>query len=158
MNSIAAQTGCIFCGIAEGRLPASVVHEDADWLAVMDIHPVRTGHVLILPRRHAGRIALLDVPARHRLIVLADAILRAQQAAGYAAGGGNLLLNDGIAANQHIPHLHLHCIPRKQGDTAGFGMRLLARTFGLFGRARSREGLDAEARMLARHLHADPHP
>jgi len=156
VTAAGARADCIFCGIADGRLPASVVYEDAEWLAVMDIHPIRSGHVLVLPRRHVGRLAPLGGHSRQGLIALADAVLRAQEAAGYASGGGNLLLNDGIAANQHIPHLHLHCIPRRRGDTAGFGLRLLARTLGVFGRAHARNGLDAIARTLAGHLRSDP--
>lgn len=156
MTSTPPHADCIFCGIASGRLPASVVHGEADWLAVMDIHPIRRGHVLLVPRRHVARIGELAGAAQQRLFVLAHALLQAQEASGLAAGGGNLLLNDGIAANQHIPHLHLHCIPRRRGDTAGFGIRLLARTLGLFGRAANRNGLDADARTLAGHFAVVP--
>lgn len=139
---------CIFCGIAQGRLPASVVHEDTDWMAVMDIHPIRRGHVLLIPKRHVGRLSELSGSEQQRLFLLADQMLKAQDAAGHAAGGGNLLLNDGVAANQHIPHLHLHCIPRRRGDTLGFGVRLLARTVGLFGFGTKRTDLDAVASAL----------
>lgn len=152
MNHDTPHAGCIFCAIVAGDLPSSVVHEDAHWMAVMDIHPIRSGHVLIVPKRHVGRIAELDPSAQQRLFAMADAVMRAQEASGHAVGGGNLLLNDGIAANQHIPHLHLHCIPRKRGDMAGFGLRLLARTFGLFGRQANREALDGIARALAAHM------
>lgn len=155
MNPDTTHAGCIFCAIVAGDLPSSVVHDDAHWIAVMDIHPIRTGHVLILPKRHVGRIADLDPSAQQRLFALADSVLRAQEANGHAIGGGNLLLNDGIAANQHIPHLHLHCIPRKRGDMAGFGLRLLARTFGLFGRRANREALDGIARALALRIPSD---
>ena len=147
---------CIFCAIAAGQLPASIVHQDSDWLVVMDIHPIRPGHALIIPRQHTARISELQDGARQRLFALADAVLRAQEALGLAEGGGNLLLNDGIAANQHIPHLHLHCIPRRRGDTAAFGMRLLARTFGLFGRQADRAALDRDADALAGLLRAGP--
>ncbi|MFC4727653.1 HIT family protein [Coralloluteibacterium thermophilus] len=155
MSGGPTHTDCIFCGIAEGRLPASIVHRDAHWLAVMDIHPIRAGHVLILPKRHVGRIAELEPAAQRRLFALADAVLRAQEAEGLAAGGGNLLLNDGVAANQHIPHLHLHCIPRRRGDTAAFGLRLLARTVGLFGPRAERARLDALAGALAARVRKD---
>jgi len=94
-------------------------------------------------------LAELDLASRARLFVLADAILRAQDAAGFAVGGSNSLLNDGVAANLLIPHLHLHCIPRRRGDTVGFGLRLLARRFGLFGRSIGRSELDAVAAAIA---------
>lgn len=155
MNAPHTHADCIFCAIANRALPASVVHEDAEWMVVMDIHPIREGHVLIVPKRHIARIAELDPSAQRTLFSLAERMLRAQDASGHAVDGGNLLLNDGIAANQHIPHLHLHCIPRKRGDMLGFGMRLLARTFGLFGRKTDRAALDATARALAIHFQRD---
>lgn len=155
MSANTRHADCIFCAVANRTLPASIVHEDAEWMAVMDIHPIREGHVLIVPKRHVGRIADLDPAAQRTLFFLADHLLRAQEASGHAVGGGNLLLNDGIAANQHIPHLHLHCIPRKRGDMLGFGLRLLARTFGLFGRKTDRAALDATARALASHFPPD---
>ena len=152
MTDPVANADCIFCGITSGRLPASVVYRDANWLAVMDIHPIREAHVLILPQRHVARLHELDRVSQTRLFALADAIVRAQEASGFAVGGSTLLLNDGVAANQHIPHLHLHCIPRQRGDTVGFGLRLLARTVGLFGRRADRATLDATATTLASHL------
>ncbi len=152
MNTSAASDSCIFCGIAGGRLPASIVHEDATWMAVMDIHPIRRGHVLLIPRRHVGRLSELSELEQRRLFLLADRILKAQEASGFADGGSNLLLNDGVAANQHIPHLHLHCIPRRRGDTLGFGVRLLARTVGLFGFATKRVELDRMAATIRAHL------
>ncbi len=136
---------CIFCQIGTGDLPASLVHQDDDWLVLMDIHPVRAGHVLVVPRAHRPHLAEFDADTRSALIEWADRIVRAQQAAGFAAGGANLLLNDGIAGDQHVPHLHLHCIPRRRGD----GLRVLAglaqRMFGLFGRAAPRARLDRQA-------------
>lgn len=156
MNTSAAPDTCIFCGIASGRLPASAVHEDAEWMAVMDIHPIRKGHVLLIPRRHVSRLAELGEAEQRRLFVLADAILKAQEAVGYANGGSNLLLNDGVAANQHIPHLHLHCIPRRRGDTLGFGLRLLARTVGLFGFGTKHEELNTVAAAIKAQLQAIP--
>jgi histidine triad (HIT) family protein len=156
MNASAAPDTCIFCGIASGRLPASIVHEDTDWMAVMDIHPIRKGHVLLIPRRHVSRLSELAEHEQQQLFVLADRILKAQEAAGYADGGGNLLLNDGVAANQHIPHLHLHCIPRRRGDSLGFGLRLLARTVGLFGFGTKHEELNTVAAAIKTQLQAMP--
>lgn len=143
---------CIFCDICEERLPASIVHRDERWLVFMDIHPIRQGHALIVPRTHLAHLNQLDDDARSGLMRLAASVMTAQEKAGFAAEGGNLLLNDGVAANQHVPHLHLHCIPRKRGDLIAFGMRLLARTFGLFGRKTDRQRLDSMAATLAQHL------
>lgn len=139
---------CPFCRIIAGQLPASVVHREEHWLVLMDIHPLRPGHVLIIPRQHAGHLHQFDQARQQRLFVLADAVLRAQQQVDPTVAGANLLLNDGSAANQHIPHLHLHCIPRRHRDSLGFALGLLARTAGIFGIARKRSRLDAQAEHL----------
>lgn len=147
--STAVNPRCIFCEIEADRLACSVAYRDERWLAFMDVHPIREGHVLIVPRRHLGRMSALHEDERADLIRLANRVLAAQEALGFSDDGANLLLNDGMAANQHVPHLHLHCIPRKPGDQAGFGSRLLMRTFGLFGRQANRARLDEIAAMLA---------
>ena len=156
MNTHADPASCIFCGIASGRLPASIVHEDDEWMAVMDIHPIRTGHVLLIPRRHVSRLSELAEGEQPQLFLLSDRILKAQEAAGCANGGSNMLLNDGVAANQHIPHLHLHCIPRRRGDTLGFGLRLLARTVGLFGFGTKHDELNTVATAIKAQMQALP--
>lgn len=136
---------CIFCRIGAGDLPASLVHQDENWLVLMDIHPVRAGHVLVVPRAHRPHLAQFDADTRSALIAWADRIVRAQQAAGFASGGANLLLNDGVAGDQHVPHLHLHCIPRSRGDRLRVVGGLVQRMFGMFGRAAPRARLDRQA-------------
>lgn len=151
MNST-SKPACIFCDICEERLSASIVYRDERWLVFMDIHPIRQGHALIIPRTHLAHLNQLDDDARSGLMRLAARVMAAQEKAGFSVDGGNLLLNDGVAANQHVPHLHLHCIPRKRGDQLAFGTRLLSRTFGLFGRKTARQQLDSMAGALAKHL------
>ena len=148
MSNQPDHNACPFCRIIAGQLPASVVHREEHWLVLMDIHPLRPGHVLIIPRQHAGHLHQFDPARQQRLFVLADAVLRAQQQVDPTVAGANLLLNDGSAANQHIPHLHLHCIPRRHRDSLGFTLGLLARTAGIFGIARKRRRLDAQAEHL----------
>lgn len=148
MSNQPDHNACPFCRIIAGQLPASVVHREEHWLVLMDIHPLRPGHVLIIPRQHAGHLHQFDPARQQRLFVLADAVLRAQQQVDPTVAGANLLLNDGSAANQHIPHLHLHCIPRRHRDSLGFALGLLSRTAGIFGIARKRSRLDAQAEHL----------
>lgn len=152
MSTPADRHACPFCRIIAGQLPASVVHREDDWLVLMDIHPLRPGHVLIIPHQHAGHLHHFDPARQQRLFVLADAVLRAQQQVDPTVAGANLLLNDGSAANQHIPHLHLHCIPRRRRDSLGFALGLLARTAGIFGIAGKRRLLDAQAVQLGQAL------
>ena len=105
----------IFDRIIQGELPASFVLKDEHCVAFMDIHPMRPGHVLVVPRKS---VAILDeVPAavRDHLWEVARRIGQAQRAA-LGSRAQHLLLNDGKAARQTVPHVHIHVIPRWGND------------------------------------------
>ena len=108
---------CIFCAIVAGSAPASVVYDDADLLAFMDIRPVTPGHLLIIPKRHASCLADLDEATGARMLTVAMWLARALRASGLRCEGINLFLADGEAAFQEVFHTHLHVIPRFAGDT-----------------------------------------
>ena len=76
----------------------------------------------------------------------------AQGAAGLPRQGGTLLVNDGPAAGQHVPHVHLHVIPRARGDLGAVARADAARLFNRFGRAADRAALDALAARIRAHL------
>lgn len=138
---------CVFCAITEGRLPAHLIHQDEHFLVLLDIHPLRPGHLLIVSRAHAPYLSELPVAARDRLLILADGLCRVQRAAGFGGRGINLLLNDGPDANQHVPHLHLHLIPRRSGDVPALLWRILTRFLPL-PRTRLDERLAREANLM----------
>lgn len=144
--------GCLFCRIIRGELPASVVHEDEACVAFLDIHPVRPGHALVVPRRHAVLVHELTPAERAALMEAAARIGVAQGAAGLPREGGTLVVNDGAAAGQHVPHAHLHVIPRARGDLATVARQYLGRVFGRFGRPADRAALDALAARIRAHL------
>jgi len=87
--------GCVFCGIVRGEERASVVHEDDVCVAFMDLFPIRSGHVLVVPRAHAVHLHELPEAVRAHLFVVATRIMEAQRAAGIGWQGGNVLVNDG---------------------------------------------------------------
>jgi diadenosine tetraphosphate (Ap4A) HIT family hydrolase len=62
---------CVFCEIVAGTRPASAVYEDDTALAFMDINPVTTGHLLVVPKRHAPYLADLDEPTGAHLFIIA---------------------------------------------------------------------------------------
>lgn len=106
---------CIFCLIAAGELPATVIASEPRVLALMDINPATRGHALVIPRAHSQDIH--DIGAED----LAACIALAQQVAGRAkqglgADGVNLLHSAGRAAWQTVFHFHIHVIPRYAGD------------------------------------------
>ncbi|OEU46009.1 MAG: histidine triad (HIT) protein [Desulfobacterales bacterium S7086C20] len=106
---------CIFCKIINGEIPSEKVYEDDKVFAFMDINPLNDGHVLIIPKSHAGTIHeigeddfLAVMSATHKL---AAAVRKALNPDGI-----NLLQLNGKAANQVVPHLHVHIVPRWSGD------------------------------------------
>src|SRR5688572_10187817 len=107
---------CIFCDIVAKKAPASIVYEDDRYMAFMDLFPMRPGHTLIIPKHHACFVSELTPEIRGGLFDLGEKVLSAQRNSGLKMQGHNWLLNDGPAANQHVPHVHLHIIPRLQGD------------------------------------------
>lgn len=140
---------CIFCDIVAGKAPASVVYEDEQALIILDLFPVREGHALILPKQHEQYVERLDDELAAHLLHLARRLVRAQQAAGLRADANNLLINNGAAANQHVPHVHLHVIPRLKGDTLSRAFVWATRLLNVFGMQRRRARLDALAARLA---------
>lgn len=106
----------VFDLLIAGSLPAHWVHQDDCCVAFMDIHPMSPGHVLVVPRRSVATLAELDADTRSHLFEVAHRVARAQrQALGSQAQ--HFLINDGKAASQSVPHVHIHVIPRYGNDT-----------------------------------------
>lgn len=99
---------CVFCAIAAGEAPATVVRSWPDAIAIRPLGPVVDGHVLIVPRVHvedAGSDPTVTAAVMSRASeLLAD------------VPSGNLIMSRGAAATQTVPHLHVHLVPREQGD------------------------------------------
>ena len=112
---------CIFCRIVAGDLPGSLVFRDEQCAAFMDIQPVNSGHLLVVPLRHAAYLSDLDAATASHLMIVTHRIAAALRATSLRCEGVNLLLADGEAAGQEVFHVHMHVIPRYAGD--GFGFR-----------------------------------
>jgi histidine triad (HIT) family protein len=117
---------CVFCDIVNKATPAYILYEDADYIAFLDKYPISIGHTLVLPKAHFERVNDLsqrkfcDLYSRvHALNQLITSKL--------AATASHISINDGAAANQLIPHVHVHIIPRSPNDSAGFSARKLLR-------------------------------
>ena len=108
---------CIFCEIAAGRAPSSLVYEDDLALAFLDIQPVNPGHTLVIPRFHYASLAELDETIGGHLFKVAQRIAQALRETGLRCEGVNLFLADGEAAFQDVFHVHLHVLPRFSGDS-----------------------------------------
>jgi len=107
---------CLFCKIAAGEIPSTKVHEDDEFVAIVDLRPVTTGHLLVLPRAHHADLASLPASAGARMFTIAQELAAALRRTDLQCEAINLFLADGKAAGQEIPHVHLHVIPRFAGD------------------------------------------
>jgi diadenosine tetraphosphate (Ap4A) HIT family hydrolase len=125
-----ASPDCIFCSIVAGRAPASRVYEDDSVLAFMDIRPFSEGHTLIVPKQHASGLTELD-PALGGLVFRgAQRIALALRRSDLPVDGVNLMLADGAAAMQTVFHVHIHAVPRRNGDKLSIASRALVRRSG----------------------------
>lgn len=92
------------------------VYEDDTFLAFMDKYPITSGHTLVLPKYHYGDLFQMtdtEVGNMYRVVhTIASAVFNATGAQGLNTGQ-----NNGKAANQIVPHVHVHIIPRYEKDS-----------------------------------------
>jgi histidine triad (HIT) family protein len=109
---------CVFCEIVAGTSPASLVVQNDLALALLTIGPIRPGHTLVIPKRHA-----VEFPDAHPSEVAAILELGAEvarrQRRTLGSTGETLFLASGAAGEQSVFHLHLHVVPRHNGDGLG---------------------------------------
>lgn len=106
---------CIFCKIVAGEIPAAKIYEDEYASAFLDANPNNHGHTLVVPKTHAKNI--LDVP-EDALVRMMPALKKVSKAVfeGMGAAGLNITMNNERPAGQVVFHLHIHIIPRFEGD------------------------------------------
>ncbi len=130
---------CIFCKIARGEAPASVVCEDERTLAFLDIRPINPGHALVIPRAHAAMLSDLQPEDGSEIFRTGMRVAAALRASGLRCEGVNFHLADGEVAGQEVFHVHLHVYPRHAGD--GVALKMGPR----YGTTPSRSALDGVA-------------
>jgi histidine triad (HIT) family protein len=100
---------CLFCKIAAGELPATVVERTEDVIAIRDVNPQAPSHVLVMPVAHHATIAdLLD-----KDVALATRVMETASALGRRAGAANgfrLVVNTGSDGGQTVDHVHVHVL------------------------------------------------
>lgn len=113
----ATDEDCPFCAIVAGEAPASVVYEDDTAVAFLDIRPANPGHTLVVPRMHADRLAELSEAAGEHAFGVGMRVAAALRGSpDVRTDGVNFFLADGEAAGQEVFHVHLHVVPRIEGD------------------------------------------
>lgn len=109
-------TDCIFCKIANGKIPSRTLYEDEDFRVIFDISPASKGHAIILPKKHAANIFEISEEDASKIYVVAKKVATALSEE-LQCDGINILQNNGETAGQSVFHLHMHIIPRYKDDT-----------------------------------------
>jgi len=112
---------CIFCNIAQKKIQSSVVYEDENNIAILDIHPANKGHTLVIPKSHVVDILSMGDEQTKDLF---DAVRRVAHGVKRATNSDafNIVENNGVSAGQAIPHVHIHIIPRFENDGLSLGV------------------------------------
>ena len=110
---------CVFCEIAAGRSPASVIYEDGDVMALLDINPVQKGHSLVIPKSHFVDIWDIDPDVLVKVVKVTKRVAQRMHEV-WDAEGVNIFGANGKPAGQDIYHFHMHVIPLGKGERTKF--------------------------------------
>ena len=102
---------CIFCKIANKKIPAYIVYEDEDFLAFLDIHPQSPGHCQVIPKKHCRWV--WDIPNAGDYFEVVKKVAKAQQ----KAFGINWILSKIVG--DEVEHAHIWIYPAKAGESSG---------------------------------------
>ncbi|MFH1753720.1 MAG: histidine triad nucleotide-binding protein [Candidatus Omnitrophota bacterium] len=101
---------CLFCKIAEKKIPAAIVYEDEETVAFDDIKPQAPIHIIVIPKRHIEKISNIDdgdSALTARLIMATSKIAKEK---GLTESGYRLVINCGKDAGQEVFHIHVHLL------------------------------------------------
>jgi len=110
---------CIFCKILKGEIPSTKIFESENFIGILDNNPLTDGHTLVIPKKHFETI--LDMPStlgQELIKAIKDislGLIKQKKAEGF-----NILQSNFKVAQQEIPHLHFHIIPRKENNSKKF--------------------------------------
>ncbi|MEM9467356.1 MAG: HIT domain-containing protein [Actinomycetota bacterium] len=110
----------VFGRILAGEAEVSWIAREHGVAAFMDLHPINPGHALVISERPAVGLADLDPEDGRQMFAMAQRVAAAIRASDIRCDGINLVLADGVVAGQEVFHVHLHVIPRLDGDAFGF--------------------------------------
>lgn len=102
---------CIFCEIIQGSRKGYFIYEDENYVAFLDIYPIDMGHSLVLPKKHYEQVTDMTADKVGELFSkipkIAKAVVKTTNADAFS-----MAQNNGWAAKQIVPHVHVHIIPR----------------------------------------------
>lgn len=110
-------TNCVLCKINNEQIDCFSIYKDDYCHVILDKFKLNRGHILIITKNHKRSITELNDTERKHLINTASNVSVAMKKADGNIKDIHFLINDGPGAYQHIPHVHLHLIPRYRLDT-----------------------------------------
>jgi histidine triad (HIT) family protein len=122
---------CIFCDILSGKRDGHIIYEDKLHISFLDKYPIDIGHSLVVPREHHEKITDMESSAVGQMFSIVPKIAKAiMDATG--ANAFSLGQNNGRAAKQIVPHVHVHIIPRYNHKGTVWTKRLIENEDELF--------------------------
>ncbi len=113
---------CIFCQIIAGQAPGKFAPISHYWATLVPLKPISPGHILLIPQAHVENIFELETTqARELGLILREQAQTVKDA--NKAAGINILNANGSAAQQSVPHLHFHIVPRYEDDNLDLWLR-----------------------------------
>jgi diadenosine tetraphosphate (Ap4A) HIT family hydrolase len=153
---VPSHDACIICAINSDKVEHYRVAEKNGLKAVLDIFPITEGHVLILSRSHASHLEQLSAQEHTELFQFAHQIGKRMFDVMDDVSDYTLVVNNGRDAGQHIPHVHIHLIPRRKGDSLRFYWRLMTRFINpLGGKKRAQQLVEWQRRWRMHGKHTD---
>lgn len=106
---------CVFCKIINKEIPSSVVYEDDNVLAILDLSQATYGHTLVMPKKHVETFLDLDKDTLNKVFsVTQDLAIKIKSKLN--ASGVNIVNNSYPSAGQSVMHMHVHIVPRYEND------------------------------------------
>ena len=112
------QKNCVFCKIIKGEIASYKIFEDNHTIAFLDRFPISLGHTLVIPKVYIERIEELNQKETVALFSTVQKIV-GPILHSFDSSSSTIGINDGKDAGQVIPHIHVHIVPRSEGDDGG---------------------------------------
>ena len=106
---------CDICKILENKTAFKFIYEDDLCFAILHESPATQGHVLVIPKKHVAILEELDDNVVEHLYIISNKISTAIFDT-LGAHGTNIIINNGTAAGQELPHVVINVLPRKEND------------------------------------------
>ncbi len=110
---------CIFCKILKKEIPSMRIYENEGAIAMLDVKPLAPGHSIVIPKTHVALIEEMSEKDLASVFLAVKDVLNQIKNSDIKPHGFTIGINDGKAAHQFVPHVHIHILPRFEKDGGG---------------------------------------